>query len=137
MTNYQLKKQSYSAKNRKYRLSNDFFKFEKKFNLNFFLNSKKKKNKWFFRNGNKVYIYGLKGNKFFLKNENKLNPINKNLFISLGKKKQIPIIMNFYEDIKHKSLKKKHLSFINQKKNLDFLFHLENSIDEYLEKIIN
>jgi len=136
MSNYQLKKKSQSAKNKKYKLSNDFFKFETKYNLNLFLNSQKK-NKWFFRNGNKVYIYGPKGHKFFLKNENKLNPINKNLFISLGKKKQIPIIMNFYEDIKHKSLKKKHLSVINQKKNLDFLLHLENSIDEYLEKILN
>ena len=55
MTNYQLKKQSHSDKNKKYKLSNDFFKFEKKYNLNFFLNSQKK-NKWFFRNGNKVYI---------------------------------------------------------------------------------
>lgn len=45
--------------------------------------------------------------------------------------------MNFYEDIKHKPLKKKHLSFINQKKNLDFLLYLENSIDEYLEKILD
>lgn len=136
MTNYQLKKQSQSAKNKKYKLSNDFFKFEKKYNLNFFLNSQKK-NKWFFRNGNRVYIYGPEGNKFFLKNENKLNPINKNLFLSLGKKKQIPIIMNFYEDKKHEPLKKKHLSFINQKKNLDFLLYLENSIDEYLEKILD
>lgn len=44
MTNYQLKKQSHSAKNKKYKLSNDFFKFEKKYNLNFFLKSKKKIN---------------------------------------------------------------------------------------------
>ena len=45
--------------------------------------------------------------------------------------------MNFYEDKKHKLLKKKHLSFINQKKNLDFLLYLENSIDKYLEKILD
>ena len=45
--------------------------------------------------------------------------------------------MNFYENSKHKPIKKKHLSFINQKKNLDFLLFLENSIDEYLEKILD
>ncbi len=136
MKKYKFKDLPYSLKNEKYKLSNDFFNFEKKYNLNFFLNSKKR-NKWFLRSGNKVYIYGSKGSKFFLKNENNFNPINKDFFISLGKKKQIPIIMNFYEDKKHNKLKKKHLFFINEKKNLDFLLHLEKSIDEYLEKILD
>ena len=43
MTDYQLKEHSHSIKNKKYKLSSDFFNFEKKYNLNFFLNSKKKK----------------------------------------------------------------------------------------------
>ena len=129
-----LKKNVKLIKKKKYRLSNDYFLFNKKYNIDFFLNSKKK-GEWFFRSKNKTFIYGSKGNSFFLNNEKKLNPINKDLFLKIAKKKRIPIIMNFYEDKKHKTLKKKHFLSIKKRRNKDFLFFLEKNIDQYFSNI--